>query len=154
MSPAYERRITPAAGIPGQPAAEEAESRLSIDVVYTSIQATLTALKRAGSLATRLNARINVVAPQVVPYPRPLTSPPVLLDFSERRLRVIADQSPVDTTVRVYLCRDKWEALKQALRPRSLIVIGGRKTWWPTEEKRLAKKLRRAGHDVVFAETE
>ena len=41
----------------------------------------------------------------------PITSPPVLLDFSERRFRVLAEESPVDTTVQLYLCRDKWDAL-------------------------------------------
>ena len=43
----------------------------------------------------------------MVPYPLPLTSPPVLLDFSERQFRVLASQSPVETIVRIYLCRDR-----------------------------------------------
>ena len=153
MSPAYERRLAPAVGAPEQ-AAEKPDARLSIDVVLTSVPATLVALKRAGALASSLNGRVTLVAPQIVPFPCPLTSPPVLLDFSEGRLRAIAGESAVETTVRVYLCRDKWDALKEALRPRSLVVVGGRRTWWPTEEKRLVRKLRRAGHEVVFAEME
>ena len=70
------------------------------------------------------------------------------------QLRVIADKSAVETIVRIYLCRDRWQALEQALRPRSVVVIGGRKRWWPTRESRLARRLRRAGHEVILAETE
>src|SRR5580765_2484747 len=36
--------------------------------------------------------------------------------------------------------------------PRSLLVIAGSRNWWPTREKRLARELRRAGHEVVLAE--
>lgn len=153
MSLAYERRLDSATRPPARPT-DGAEPGLNIDVVFTSVQATLAALKRAGSLASRLNGRITLVVPQVVPYQCPLTSPPVLLDFSERRFRVLAAESPVDTTVQLYLCRDKWEALGMMLKPRSLVVVGGRKRWWPTEEKRLARKLGRAGHEVIFVETE
>jgi hypothetical protein len=35
-----------------------------------------------------------MIVPQIVPYPLPLTSPPVLVDFNERRLRVIASKLP------------------------------------------------------------
>jgi hypothetical protein len=154
MSLAYECRLKPATGMPDQPAGEGAESRLNIDVVFTSVEATLAALRKAGALASRLNAQVTLLVPQVVPYPAPLTSPPVLLDFSERRFRVIAGECPVETKVQLYLCRDAWETLSCALKPRSLVVIGGRARWWPTREKRLAKKLRRAGHEVVFAEME
>ena len=54
----------------------------------------------------------------------------------------------------IYLCRDRVETLTAVLSPHSLVVIGGRKRWWPTAEKRLARKLRRAGHEVIFTETE
>jgi hypothetical protein len=154
MSLAYERRLDTPAGHAAPPQPSEAQPGLNIDVVFTSVQATLAALKRAGALASRLNSRITLVVPQVVPFPCPLSSPPVLLDFSERRFRVLAGASPVDTTVQLYLCRDKWDALTLMLKPRSLVVVGGRRRWWPTEEERLARKLGRAGHEVVFVETE
>src|ERR1035441_3654230 len=43
-------------------------------------------------------------------WPR-LNSPSVLPDFTERHFRVLADESPVETTVRIYLCRDRVETL-------------------------------------------
>jgi hypothetical protein len=154
MSLALERVLAPAPGFPRPPAIVETESRLNVAVIFTSVQSTLAALKKAGALANRLSGRITLVVPQVVPYPLPLTSPPVLVDWNEKRFRVIAGQSPVETTVQIYLCRDRLETLTAVLSPRSLVVVGGPKRWWPTAEKRLARTLRRAGHEVIFTETE
>ena len=154
MSPALERHLAPATGRPAQPATEEAERALNIAVVFTSVEWTLMALRKAGDLASRLNARITLVVSQVVPYPLPLASPPVLLDWNERRFHVIASETPVETRVHIYLCRDRFDTLKAVLTPGSLVVLGGRRRWWPTAEERLANRLRQAGHHVVFTETE
>jgi lipoprotein-anchoring transpeptidase ErfK/SrfK len=118
------------------------------------VDATLAALREAGSLASALGGRIHLVVPQIVAYPLPLTSPPILVDFTERRLRVIAEDCKVETRVSIYLCRDAAETLKSVLKPGSVVVIGSRKSrWpWPTPEKRLAAQLRRAGHEVVVTE--
>ena len=72
MSLAIEKILAPATGQPSRPAAVEAEQKLNIAVVFTSVQATLVALKEAGSLANSLGARITLVVPQLVPYPLPL----------------------------------------------------------------------------------
>jgi hypothetical protein len=133
-------------------AVQEPESKLNITVVFTSVDATITALKEAGTLAESLGARITLVVPQIVPYPLPLTSPPVLLDFQENRFREIAALSPVDITVQLFLCRDGLETLRKVLKPHSLVVVGGRKRFWPTLAKRLARRLRSAGHEVIFTE--
>ena len=154
MSPALERILTPSVNRPLWLEPAEAAQKLNVFVIFTSVNATLQALREAGNLAHQLNGRIMLVAPQVVPYPLPLTSPPVLLDWNERRLRVMANQSAVETIVRIYLCRDPWQTLEHALRPHSLVVVGGRKRWWPTRESRLAGRLRHAGHEVIFTKTE
>jgi len=132
MSLALEKLLLPSSGRPGLPAVAGAESTLNIAVVFTSMRSTLAALKEAGSLATRLSAQVTLIVPQVVPYPLPIESPPVLVDFSERRFRAIATNSAVRTMVRLYLCRDAVETLKAVLSPRSLVVLGGRRRWWPT----------------------
>lgn len=154
MALALERMIAPVTGVPGRPFTDQTDSKLDISVVFTSVDATLAALKEAGDLASSLGGRITLIVPQVVPYPLPLTSPPVLVDFNERRLRVIASHTRVETRVSIYLCRDPLETLQSVLKPHSLVVLGSRKTWWPTAEKRLAKKLRGFGHQVVVTERE
>jgi hypothetical protein len=154
MSFAIEKILVPTPGHPEPPSIAEANPKLNIAVVFTSVESTLAALKEAGSLASSLGARITLLVPQVVPYPLPLESPPVLIDFNERRFRLIASQTPVETTVRIYLCRDTLETLTSVLNPGSIVVIGGQKTLWPTREKKLARQLRRAGHEVFFKEAE
>ena len=154
MALALERMIAPVTGVPARPFTEETDSKLNISVVFTSVDATLAALKEAGNLASSLGGRITLVVPQIVPYPLPLTSPPVLVDFNERRLRVIASSCRVETRVSIYLCRDALETLQSVLKPHSLVVVGSRKRWWPTAEKRLAAKLRLAGHASGVTERE
>ena len=132
----------------------ESDRRLDIAVVFTFETATVAALRKAAVLADQLRARIVLVAPQIVPFPLPLESPPVLLEFSERRFRHIAEESGVETAVCIYLCRERLATLKLVLPARRIVVIGGRRRWWPTQEKRLARQLRRAGYEVVFEETE
>jgi hypothetical protein len=154
LSLAFERLLAPDTASPHFAPALDEDPTLEITVVFTSLTGTRSALRTAGTLAHRLRARIMLVAPQVVPYAFPLTSPPVLLNFTEERLRAIARASPVETTVRIYLCRDREEALAKVLKPRSVVILGGSKRWWPTLERRLARKLRKAGHEVIVTETE
>ena len=150
MALAVDRRLTTEIGLPERPATEG--SLLDITVIFTTVDATIAALKRASILAESLGARITLVSPQIVPYPLPLASPPVLLDFQERRFREIAAESAVDIRVQLYLCRDGVETLKKVLKPNSIVVIGGRKRWWPTREQKLARTLLKARHHVMLLE--
>jgi hypothetical protein len=154
MSLAIEKMLAPQTGHPTRPIGDQTDQKLNIAVVFTSVESTLAALKEAGNLANSLGARIKLVVPQVVPYPLPLETPPVLVEFNENRFRVLASESPVETSVQVYLCRDRFETLASALKPGSIVVLGGRKRWWPTKDERLARQLRRAGYEVLFKETE
>ena len=154
MALAFERVVTPAIGRPAPPRKDESDHSLDVAVVFTTAAATVAALRMADALARQLGASVRMLVPQVVPYPLPLQSPPILLDFSEQRFREIALESGVGTMVQIYLCRDKLETLKSVLAARSVVVIGGRKRWWPTAESRLARKLRRVGQEVIFAEME
>ena len=57
----------------------------------------------------------------------------------------------IETRVAIRLCRDRAEMLEQTLQPGSVIVMAGRSRWWPTQEQRLASRLSRLGHKVIFA---
>lgn len=133
---------------------DQAGRKLAITVVFTSVGSTLVALKAAATMANSLEARITLVVFQTVPYPLPLKSPPVLQDFNEKRFRVIASESPVETNVQIYLCRDRRQTLASLLKAGSIVVLGGPKRWWPTKDQKLARQLRRMGYEVVFKETE
>jgi hypothetical protein len=152
MSPVLEKLLAPPSAPPKEQAAGQPDIAQEIAVIFTSIEATLSALREAGHLAGRLNARLALIVPQIVPYPLPLTSPPVSHEFNKKRFRVMAGDSRVETKVRICLCRDRDVALEAVLKPHSLVVIGGHGHWWHDPEKRLAHRLRRAGHKVVLAE--
>jgi hypothetical protein len=155
MSLTDETMLVPAAGPPVEPKPEQVERPLNISVVFTSVESTLAALKEAGTLASSLRARIRMLVPQVVPHPLPLEKPQVPVEFSEKRFRVIAGHSPVETSVHICLCRDRFHALKCVLGPGSIVVLGGRRRlWWPTRDEALARKLKRAGFEVIFKQTE
>jgi hypothetical protein len=140
-------------GRPTQPrAAEERECELRVNVVFTRIEQTLAALRTAARLAADLRARLVVWVPQVVPYPAPIDSASVPRAFLVRRLLTVANESRIETRIRVCVCRDRRTVLSGALPPRSIVVIGGSKRWWPTQEQRLAAELWRQGHHVVFVE--
>ena len=154
VNPVFEQLVSPSTPLTEQGQAGAECRALDVSVVFTSAEPTVYALKKACALAGTLDLRITLIVPQVVPYQVPLHSPPVLIDFQEARLRPIAALTAVETTVRIYLCRDRWEALNSVLKPRSLVILGGRRKWWPTPERRLARKLRRAGHEVIVTELE
>jgi len=157
MSLAIEKLLAPATGQPTWSAKDAADQKLNISVVFTSVESTLAALKEAGALASGLGGQVTLIVPQVVPYPLPLETPPVLLDFSENRFRAMASKSPVETSVQIYLCRERFETLISVLKPGALVVLGGRAgrwPWWPTKDERLAWELRRAGYEVLFTKVE
>jgi hypothetical protein len=133
---------------------ESLESPLEVTVVFTDTRSSLNALKTAALLAGGLNARVRLVVPQVVSYALPLSEPPIPTDFVEQQIGVLVSDLGVDAKVDICLCRNKKESLLRALRPHSVTVVGGRRRWWPTWERRLARDLRRGGHEVIFTETE
>jgi hypothetical protein len=134
------------------------ECRLEVVVMFTDVPGTLKALKTAAELAHNLNGRIRVLAPQVVPYPLPLESPPVSTEFNQRRFQTLASEGSapvkIDTRVESCLCRDRDDAVCQALEPEALVVMGMHQSWWPSAEKALAKKLRSKGHHVIVVDSE
>jgi hypothetical protein len=119
-------------------------------VVFTTPRETLAALRQASALAQDLGARITVLAASEVPFPLPLYEPPVPVHFTEERLRSLVESSHTSASIAVRLCRDQRETVLRALPPASLVVLGGRKRWWPGRAHALAKSLARDGHKVVF----
>ena len=127
--------------------------RLEVNVIFTDPQATAAALKTAGSFARDIGACIRVRAAIAVPYALPLDKPLVSSGFIEELLSDLVCRLELDAfepSVHLYLCRDQVETLLQVLSPNSLVVIGGRKHWWPTAGRRMARALRSKGHRVVF----
>ena len=139
---------------PGPLPAGDRDSRRKIYVIFTCHENTIPALRIAGALAERWNARIVVIAPKPVPFPRDVADPDVATEFHERELTESLRQCCVEASVTVFLCRNRAEALVAILPPHSVVVLGVRRRWWRTAEEHIATTMRRAGHDVVIAPVE
>jgi hypothetical protein len=135
-----------------QPINGQAERRLEVFVIFTDLPGTLAAIQRAEGLAEQLGAHLRLVMPYEVSYMLPLTKPPVPVEFLEGQMRDLAARTGMEVEAQVCLCRDKKSALGNLLPPNSLIVVGGRKRWWPTAAQMLARSMQRDGHQVIFAD--
>lgn len=140
-----------AKGRPIPPPAEKPDYSLEILVLHTTTAGTLRALQTAARLANGLAAQIRLLVLQLVPYALPLDEPPVALEFTRNRFRTMASDVPVETRVGIRIGRDRERMLGLILQPRSVVVLGDRPGWWPSEQKRLVKWLAGRGHQVVFA---
>ena len=124
-------------------------SSLEIVVLHTAAKETVDALKMAADLASGL-APVRLVAIQEVPYPLPLDAPPVSVEFLEKRFSNMTLAAGVDARVDIRLCRDAQDVVESELGPHCVVVMGGRRRWWPTAAMRLARRLESLGHQVVF----
>jgi len=126
-------------------------TRITVFVLFTGVGKTLEALWSAARLARGLDAHVEIIVPEIVPYPLPLDEPPVRRSFWNQRYRTIVEQAGIDTNIHVCLCREPREAVNRLLTPGSIVVIGIRHRWWPTREYRFGRWLRTKGYHVIFA---
>jgi hypothetical protein len=141
--------------VAGQDVRDGAQAaRLSVTVLFTTVPATLSALREGAKLAHELGARVRVLVPSVVPYPLELDRPRVDPLFRLRHFRALWDEVSVETFIDVRLCRDQRRCIHDALPPHSLVLIGTpARSWRLASEKLLAKDLRHEGHEVILVET-
>lgn len=134
----------------------QGDRKFEINVIFTTTTGTMAALKAAQELAHDLDAQTVLLVPQVVPLQFSISSPPVSIAFTQRRAYAMAMdcQKDGDIRVQVYLCGDRQKCLLKVLKPQSLVLIGGKKRWWPAPEQKLAKVLRASGHKVIFVNGE
>ncbi len=61
-----------------------------------------------------------------------------------------------DTDLRVFAevvyARDWEQGFRRALGPGSVILMAIQRSWWRTKDKRLAARLRKLGHQVIWVE--
>src|SRR3954468_23681428 len=125
---------------------------LSIVIPHKSSELTKAALKYAASLATDLHVRIRLVDVHVVPWGVPLDAPTVDARYLTRRIRNLAQESTLPVSAGVVYARAWEQGLRRSLGPGSLLLIGIKRSWWRTSEKRLAARLRKLGHQVIWVE--
>lgn len=142
--------------LPAEPCPSNDGRKLDLKVIFTDLRKTAAALSTARTMARGLGARITLIVAQVVPYPLPLATPDVPVEFTENLLESIASDQDAggcddaDTTVEIYLCRDRCETIRRALPADSVVIVGARKwRWWPSWEQHLTRVLRDDGRRVL-----
>ena len=136
-----EARLCQREGAPDISAATDGHSELEVFVIFTDHSGTLAALQTADQLTKKLEARLRLLMLHEVPYALPLTRPAVPVGFLEEQLHAWASKIPIDIVAHIYLCRDKCRTVRLILKPRSIMILGGRKRWWSVDEK-LARVLK------------
>jgi hypothetical protein len=133
----------------------ELKPGLSVTVVHTIREATVAALKAAALLAKNLDVRLGLIMPEVVPFRISLDQPRRPIEYLKRvqeEMVAEAGLSGEEILVQICVCRDTRESLGRLLPTPSLVVLGGRRGWWPTREQRLQTFMSRLGHHVVFVD--
>jgi len=125
----------------------------TVYVVQTSIHATLAAVPVAAELAATLKVPVTVVQFRTIPRSTP---PDVLAGVAPDAMDPFVEKlraDGLDIRVRVYLCRDERRAFRLAFDRHSMIVLAGRRSWWPSRVERWRRALESAGHIVMFVDT-
>ena len=122
-----------------------------ISVLFTDFEETKTAFNTAVKLSDGLDAEIDVIFPQVVAFPLPLTEPPVPATFIFERFHELAAGAKVHASIHIYLCRDAPQTLLEFLEPQSVVVVGCRKRWFGSRAARVVRVLRKGGYQVLLA---
>ena len=150
MSLAIERSWHPKADTPRSRKGRWRDQTVNISVVFTSLESALGALKEAGSSGERSGRAHHAFGASSRTYPLPLESPPVLLDFSEKRFRVIASQSPVETTYSFFVPRPfrNTDLSPKTGAPSWSSAEGGEGPWWPTKKNAWRGNCGVLGHEV------
>jgi hypothetical protein len=124
----------------------------AVHVIHTSAEGTVAALRVAGDFAKALHVPVAVTEFRTFPDASPPGTPEPGKAANDEIAHLRAQG--LDIHVRAYVSRDPLRAVPWAFRPRSLIVFGGRRSWWPTEGERWRRTLEAADHFVVFVDQE
>jgi hypothetical protein len=127
---------------------------LQVVIPHRSTQLTRSALKYAATLAADLNVRLRLIDVQVVPYGVPLDEPTVAPKHLTRKLRQLALEGTLPVSVEIIFSRDWEQGFRRSLAPGSLVLMAMKRSWWPTNDKRFAARLRKLGHQVMWVESE
>jgi hypothetical protein len=115
---------------------------------------TRAALEYVARLTDGLDIRLRLIDVHVVPYGVPLNKPTVNPRYIERKLRTLAQECSFPVSPEIVYARDWEQGFRRALGPSSVVLIAFERSWWRTSEKRLANRLRKLGHQVIWVECE
>jgi hypothetical protein len=124
-----------------------------VNVIFTTPRGTLAAMRTAAALSRVSGASVRLIDPRPVHIPLraagyALAAGEVPIEEREREGVIAAAGVPVE--VQVYVCGHPSNVARVALHDRSLVIVGGRRSWFPTRLERFQRALESQGHVVMF----
>ena len=116
-------------------------------IPFTTSRLTRAALDKADQLLLELDVTIRLISVQVVPFSLPIYSPLVSNSFFKIATHHLTSRS--SARAELYRTREPESVWASCLKPNSLIVIATPRRLWRTPQEKLARVLRRSGHDVL-----
>ena len=124
----------------------------SVYVLFTTIEDTLAAVRVASGFAKALEVPVTILHFRAVSYALPVDGPAGISPVETVAFRQRLEHEGLDVRVQVLLCRDALAAVPLALPSPSLVVIGGRQSWWASRPARWRRALEARGHLVIFTQ--
>jgi len=110
---------------------------------------TKSALKYAEALGVD-DIQVRLIDIHVVPYGVSLERPTIQRRHLERRLKRLARKANLQASAEVVYARDWEQGLRRVLTSVSTVLLPIHRSSWRTSEKRLAARLRKTGHTVIW----
>jgi hypothetical protein len=121
-------------------------------VIFTSTDDTLRAVRVASRLAREMRSGVTIVHFRPIGFGAPLEEPPGLSPVETDAFKARLEAEACDARIRVCVCREARQAIPSVIEEHSLIVIGGRRRWWPTPSDRWRRTLEGQGYLVVLVD--
>jgi hypothetical protein len=110
---------------------------------------TKSALRYAEALGVE-DIQVRLIDIHVVPYRASLDRPTIQRKQLERRLRRLTRETSLRASAEVVYARNWEQGLRRVLTSVSTVLLPIRRSSWRTSEKRLAARLRKIGHTVIW----
>src|SRR5262249_4602844 len=125
------------------------------DVVYilfTTVDETVEAVRVAAAFGRAMSVPLTLIHFRSVPYAWSVDAPAGVSPVETRAFVDRLRAEGIEVRARVFLCRDQKRAIRMAFKPHSLVVVGGRRSWWQTKAERWRRSLEAAGHFVLLVD--
>jgi len=124
-------------------------AEVELVIPHRTPEFTKSALKYAEALGVE-DIRVRLVDIHVVPYGASLDCPMIQQKQLERRLKRLARETDLEASAEVVYARNWEQGLRRVLTSVSTVLLPIRRSSWRTSEKRLAARLRKTGHIVIW----
>jgi hypothetical protein len=124
-----------------------------IVVLYKQSGLMAVGLDFATTLVQELSVPFRLLEMRVVPHGIPLDIPARRTRL-ENNLRRIAKKSAVPIRTDVILARNWEQGIRRALRSRSVVLIPIQESSRTRQDKRMAERMRKCGHQVIWLGSE